>query len=338
MLTQFQQAKSFLTLARPRPALTALCLLYLPILMLLDGVPCEFGVQMQLAAAVDSSAAAAISTAAADASSSTSSSCCNPGTPLLFRDFCELLVRLAAARYPLLPSLEMQLQQVISYHLLPLLGGSARQLASGARSSIIAAPAAAALGAACGSYDASGGCEQQLRHPAVVQYLQDHAGLLQQLYTAVQAAAGHVVTDGETQPDCITQQPQPTGQETESAASADTASNATAVDGVGTSQGSSGRPAHKHITVQQLVACLQERGVLDQMQLSEAAAAACLLHNTLAVSDPQGARYATVKALFHLHSASRRTLLTRSVVVLTLSMHWQLWSASIFTYGTLYAR
>jgi hypothetical protein len=60
-------------------------------------------------------------------------------------------------------------------------------------------------------------------------------------------------------------------------------------------QAGSGRQGEV-VTVKQVVACLQERGVLQQMQLSEAATAACLLHNTLAVTDPQGARYATLWA------------------------------------------
>lgn len=55
----------------------------------------------------------------------------DPTTELLFRDFAELLVRLAALRFPQLGSLEQQVQQCLQCHLLPLAAGaSGRQAAA----------------------------------------------------------------------------------------------------------------------------------------------------------------------------------------------------------------
>lgn len=211
--------------------------------------------------------------------------CYNPGTQLLFRDFCEVLVRVAAARYPLLPSLEMQLQQVMSYHMLPLLGGSSRQLAGAAsRASIIAAAAAAS---AVSGGEGAGGCEQQLRGAEVVQYLQSHVQLLQELFVAFaeagQGAPGASCAVGSSKVSA-TSQPQLQKE---------------AVEHVDETTGQHGGDAlqqdgqlwqHKAVLVRQIAACLQSAGVLEQHKLSLEAVAACLLHNALAVTDPQGVR------------------------------------------------
>lgn len=206
-------------------------------------------------------------TAAALQHAGTSSACCHgtAGVQLLFRDFCEVLVRVAAARYPLLASLEMQVQQTLSYHLLPLLGGATRHPAGpAARTSVVAVTAPA---------DALGGCEQHLRSGEVVQYLRGHRQLLEQLFRAFAVAA-----------------------DSGGSAHASTAQQgAPAPAGVvgGTEQGSTmhGLPWQQQpVLVCQVVARLQETGVLEHCQLSVEAAAACLLHSTLAVTDPQGVR------------------------------------------------
>lgn len=211
-------------------------------------------------------------TAAALQRAGMSSACCHDaaGVQLLFRDFCEVLVRVAAARYPLLPSLEIQVQQALSYHLLPLLGGATRHPADpAARTSVVAAAAAAAPA------DALAGCEQHLRSSEVVQYLRGHRQLLEQLFRAF-AVAGD--SGGSAHASTAQQEaPGPAG----------------VVGGV-TEQGSTTHglpwPQQQPVLVCQVVACLQETGVLEQSQLSVEAAAACLLHSILAVTDPQGVR------------------------------------------------
>lgn len=57
-----------------------------------------------------------------------------PTHPLLFREFCEFLVRLAAARYRSLPGLERRLHTLINAHLLHQVGvaGGAQQGGMGA--------------------------------------------------------------------------------------------------------------------------------------------------------------------------------------------------------------
>jgi hypothetical protein len=205
-------------------------------------------------------------TAAALQRASAASACCQgAGAQLLFRDFCEVLVRVTAARYPLLPSLEMQVQQVLSYHLLPLLVGTARHPA--ARASVVAAAAAVAAAALV---DVPGGCwEQQLRASEVVQYLRGHRQLLEQLFRAFAAAGDSGSAYASTQ------------QDVPAAAGVD-----------GTEQGSSHELSRQQqpVLVCQVVARLQETVVLEPAQLSMEAAAACLLHSALAVTDPQGVR------------------------------------------------
>ena len=44
----------------------------------------------------------------------------HPHSELLYRDFCEALVRIAFVRYPHHPSLEARLQHLITAHVLPL--------------------------------------------------------------------------------------------------------------------------------------------------------------------------------------------------------------------------
>mgnify|MGYP001809834680 CR=1 FL=1 len=192
-------------------------------------------------------------------------------TQLLFRDFCEVLVRVAAARYPLLPSLDAQLQQVITLHLLPLLGASARQLTGFSRASMLGV---AAVSSAVLSSEDGMGLEQQLRSPEVVQYLQDHSELLQQLYVAI-AAAGR---------------PEGAACEDASTAACSAAPAAELEQGSAAAELCLTACQQDTVSVWQVVACLQSGGVLEHCQLSVEAAAACLLHNTLHVTDPQGAR------------------------------------------------
>lgn len=218
----------------------------------------------------------------------------SPGTQLLFRDFCELLVRLAAARYPLLPALDMQLQQVVSYHLLPLLssnssssGPTSRQLAGGTgvtRASVLspgcAAVASLSADAACvagsseGSTAAAAGAEQQLRSPEVVQYLQGRVGLIQQLH-ATFAAGGASQLVGKAQAEPLVGQ-------------ASAAALAEAAVAHNSSSTTTCQP--QAASVRQVVACLQDAGVLLSWGLEAEAVAACLLHSTLANTDPQGPR------------------------------------------------
>lgn len=180
-------------------------------------------------------------------------------------------MRVAAARYPLLPSLDAQLQQIITLHLLPLLGASARQLTGSSRASMLGV---AAVSSAVLSSEDGMGLEQQLRSPEVVQYLQDHSELLQQLYVAI-AAAGR-----------------PEGAACEDAATAacSAAPAAELEQGGAAAELEQSDVQQGMVTVRQVVACLESGGVLEHCQLSVEAAAACMLHNSLCVTDPQGAR------------------------------------------------
>jgi hypothetical protein len=180
------------------------------------------------------------------------------------------LVRVAAARYPLLPSLDVQLQQVITLHLLPLLGASARQLSGSSRASLLAAAGSSAVL----SCEEGVGLEQQLRSPEVVKYLQDHSELLQQLYAAF-AAAGR---------------PEGGACEDANTAACSAAPAAELEQGGAAAELEQSAVQQGTVTVRQVVACLQAGGVLEHCQLSVEAAAACMLHNTLHVTDPQGAR------------------------------------------------
>lgn len=224
--------------------------------------------------------------------------CYAASTPLLFRDFCEVLVRLSAVRYPLLTSLEQQLQQVMSYHLLPLLGGSARHLAGGVpRASVIAAAAAAT---AAGGSEALGGCEQQLRSSEVVQYLQVHKQLLQQLFAMLveapqgaAAAAACPASDSSSDAASTTNalpQAAPAVASDADASAAGEHEQSVAAAAVDAAQGDALGWQREGVLVRHVVSCLQAAGVLEQCQLSMEAAAACLLHNTVAVMDPQGVR------------------------------------------------
>jgi hypothetical protein len=208
----------------------------------------------------------------------------NPGTQLTFRDFCEVLVRLAAARYPMLHSLEAQLQQVITYHLLPLLGGAARPATAAGRGSSAATAAAAA---AASSNDAVGGCEQLLRSSEVLQYLHEHAALLQQLFAAVldrgRLEVPFVPSDsmGGSAEDEQQQQQQ---------LDCDTAGPSAPCTAPDAAAACSAAASH----VRQVLAALQFGGVLEHWQLSADAVTACLLHCSVAGVDPQGARCVSV--------------------------------------------
>lgn len=225
----------------------------------------------------------------------------NPGKQLFFRDFCELLVRLAAARYPLLPTLEMQLQQVMSYHLLPLLNasGAARPPASASRASVLAAAAAS-----LGSSGINAGCEQQLCSTEVQQCLRGYIHLLQQLFSTMAAgeprhacqeaaaAASDATPCSEGSPAGLQQQQQQGG--TSRCTSPDRGASSRPPTGASgrtaAGQTSSSAWQHEAVSVRQVVQCLQVCGVVDQWQLGVEVVAACLLHHIMGVTDPQGAR------------------------------------------------
>jgi hypothetical protein len=198
-------------------------------------------------------------------------------TQLLFRDFCELLVRLAAARYPTLPSLEQQVQRVLAHHIMPLLGSSLRQLAGGARTSVLSASSAAAAAAGHGGGGLAGsscnGLAPGLRCPAVTTCLSEHAGLLQQLFAAI--AAG---------------QPQKADSQAPLAMQAAASTPEAASDDASVWKRAS-------VTVRQVLVHLQTAGVLEQWQLPPDAVAAALLQNVLTASDPAEARCAAVLRL-----------------------------------------
>jgi len=225
----------------------------------------------------------------------------NPGKQLLFRDFCELLVRLAAARYPLLPTLEMQLQQVMSFHLLPLLNasGAARPPASASRASVLAAAAAS-----LGSNGVNAGCEQLLCSTEVQQCLRGYIHLLQQLFSTIAAggsgracqeaaAAASDATPGSEGGAAGLQQQQ---GGTSCCTSQDQGANsrpvpeASGLAAAGQTSTSSSAWHQEAASVLQVVQCLQVSGVLDQWQLGVELVAACLLHHMMGATDPQGAR------------------------------------------------
>lgn len=213
----------------------------------------------------------------------------DPTIELLYRDFCELLVRLSAVRYPQLPCLEQQVQQVITQHLLPLLGpgpgrtggnrpcsvttrtSSAQQGSSAAVASFGAASQMSAAGTASAAV-ASGIAADQLQQEQLVMYLQSKAGALQQLYAAIlksgplagqlsgQAAASHEnqLVAGST------------------------------YDDAGVLDSKCWMWAS--VTVRQVVSVLQQTGVLQHWQLAVADVAKLLLAGVMTVVDPPGLR------------------------------------------------
>lgn len=223
----------------------------------------------------------------------------DPTIQLLYRDFCELLVRLSAVRYPQLASLEQQVQHVIAQHLLPLVGpgpgrtGGYRQSSAGpariplapqASSATVAsstsqvtargsAPAAgyvspAGLAAAAG---VSGVGSDQLQHEDLVEYLQSQAGALQQLYAAFVAGvsqASHPAAKGLAEGTQLVAKNRPIS-----------------VDEHGSICWMSAP-----VTVRQVVAVLQQTGVLRHWQLAAAVVAGLLLEGVMTVADPEGPR------------------------------------------------
>lgn len=225
-----------------------------------------------------------------------------PATQLLFRDFCELLVRVAAARYPLLPGLDVQLQQVISCHLLPLLRSPAKPVAGGPRATSLTA-AAHAAGSAANSNLADSGCvaQQLLRSPEVIAYLQGRATLLQELFAAMQRGSRCSVPAGQQQhmPESSSQHPAAAQAACALDADAPVTTSSEVVTGAQhclehrsqqAPTQADGCCSQAAVTVREVVVCLQETGVLEQWQLSAEVVAAYMLHDVLAVTDPQGAR------------------------------------------------
>jgi hypothetical protein len=202
----------------------------------------------------------------------------DPATELLFRDFSEFLVRLAAMRYPQLPRLELQVQQVLAQHLLPLLGGGAGRQGGfkpqlQARTSITRSditPASAAAGA-CSSMMAASGHEQV--QEGVVLYLQSQAMLLQQLFSALCCAGGRQQQQQLEQQTCRTPVDAVAGKQQEDQANADAAW------------------LQQTVTVRQVAAALGQVGWLQQWQLGLAYVSGMLLEGVLQVADPEGLRW-----------------------------------------------
>jgi hypothetical protein len=207
----------------------------------------------------------------------------DPATELLFRDFCEFLVRLAAMRYPQLPSLKLQVQQMLAQHLLPLLGsGTGRQGGSRplqARASITRsdnAPVGVGSGA-WGSSSTAGPGHEQTQEDVVV-YLQSQATLLQQLFAAIACAGG---ASSCTQQ----QQQQPLQQQADVAASVENSSEGQQEQACAASAW-----LQQAVTVRQVAAALHQAGWMQHWQLSPAAVCGMLLEGVLQVADPEGLR------------------------------------------------
>jgi hypothetical protein len=203
----------------------------------------------------------------------------DPATELLFRDFCEFLVRLAAMRYPQLPRLELQVQQMLALHLLPLLGnGSGRQGGSRqplqARTSITRsdnAPVGVGSGA-WGSSSTAGPGHEQLQED-VVMYLQSQAALLQQLFAAIACAGGTKHTSACTQQQQV-----------------DVAADVEYTSEQQQEQARAASWLQQAVTVRQVAAALHQAGWMQHWQLSLAAVSGTLLEGVLQVADPEGLR------------------------------------------------
>ena len=107
----------------------------------------------------------------------------HPARELLYRDFCELIVRLSSQRYPQLLSLEQQLQQVLSQHLVPLVASSATAARRASTTSSATCVSAAAAGPPGGGMGGTGSPEAL--EEEVVQYLGQEVDRLQQLFELV---------------------------------------------------------------------------------------------------------------------------------------------------------
>jgi hypothetical protein len=128
----------------------------------------------------------------------------------------------------------------------------------------------------------------------VVQYLQEHTQLLQHLFAVFlearqgAAAAACPVTDSSS--DSASATAPALLQAAPAVAAATGASAAEEQEHHGAAQGEVLLWQREAVLVRHVVAGLQAAGVLQQCRLSMEAAAACLSHNILAVTDPQGAR------------------------------------------------
>lgn len=219
-----------------------------------------------------------------------------PTTELLYRDFCELLVRLSAMRYPQLSSLDQKLQQVLVQHLLPLVGGgqgrqgggrqsmqlraSLMHLTSGAglsnsSSSIAVAPAA--VGPAAGA-----GPEQVMQQEGLALYLQSQAEPLQQLFAACTSGCCRPSTEAAVDGEWHHEWPGDSSY----------GHQQHQVQGVQEKQAfpHASLSAGQAVTVRQVVAALRHAGVLQQWQMDASAVAAVLLEGALGVADPAGLR------------------------------------------------
>lgn len=213
----------------------------------------------------------------------------DPNTELLFRDLCEFLVRVAAMRYPQLPCLEQQIQQLIAQNLLPLVGpasakvgGYRQSLTSPNRSSMmspVAAVSSSATSTGLGSTrmstaPASAGAlkdgPEQLQPESLTLYLQSQAEKLKQVYAIFAAAPG------AAQPlavDCVRQ-----GQQVQAVLADDAVPINMWLDTA--------------VTVRQVVTVLQQASVLQQWQLDGSLVASLLLDGFLSVAEPATPRYA----------------------------------------------
>lgn len=247
----------------------------------------------------------------------------SPVAELSYKDFCEALVRIAHARYPLLPTLERQVQQLISQHLLPM-GGSPAKGASRLTTPAVAAAPAAMQAADNAAGEGRSVIESLLGHEVVVRYLRSQHQHLRRLFayvlsdsiskssssggkhdlSAVQvqsvnaAAAGHA--------------PSTTGHSPRRTRNSITSCADSAITGVSTLGTAEGRQHHddedhhdlchdQHIsdheelpdtscvTVQQMLCVMQECGVC-QSPLTVSAAAVALLEGFMATKDPQAQR------------------------------------------------
>lgn len=135
---------------------------------------------------------------AADASRSGAAAAYDPLVELSFREFAECLVRIAALRYPQLPSPARSLQVVLQQHVVPLLTSSRQRQPQGSAGAVGACAAGAAAAAAlqrsqqlaaapavATSASAAAGWEQQMASEEVVGFLRLRSKQLQAAFAAV---------------------------------------------------------------------------------------------------------------------------------------------------------
>eukprot|EP00775_Hariotina_reticulata_P006988 gene6988-7202_t len=214
----------------------------------------------------------------------------DPTTELLYRDFCELLVRLAPLRYPRLPSLEQQVQQLILYHLLPLLGPSSSRL-SAARSSATVERLTLSSVAGCGGSgtnmlaDRGRVCPEQLQQADLVMYLQSQIEPLQEVFAAMLPAASVTL-----QPVSDTGSPGRREQLAATDCAAEECNMPGAPGQLNELSLHSTAWLDQYVTVRQVVQRLQQAGALQQWQMRSEDVAAALVEGWLSVADPEGPR------------------------------------------------